>query len=256
MFTTAWRTSPRVLQEHIYHCAGAIEASMKEASMGDAVALVCTGTLCFSHFFAIPLSLMHSMRLCFQFAHIHVGSQPHLELECVSQEVCITEVCVCVCAENKTSSFTLRLTLTLRKTCQLCVFSRLWPLPAPLGCQVGRYDWGSHGRCGMLFSTQGETQHAWRRGHECSDGDMYDEVDERVLTCDGSFPVLPTPLFSIIQYGTLEREERRRVDGRGGAEPHVRTTGANRSTRTTQLPVGPCVERKQCHIRPLPHCSE
>ncbi|AYU78082.1 UAA transporter family/Triose-phosphate Transporter family, putative [Leishmania donovani] len=110
--TTACTTALSVFQEHMYRCARANEAARKAAPSSDDAPPMWTEALCFSHLFAIPLFLLQPMRLCTEFAHVDVDSQLHVALNCVTQVVCITGVYV---MNDKTSAFTLSLTLTLRK---------------------------------------------------------------------------------------------------------------------------------------------
>lgn len=68
--------------------------------------------LCTSHLYAIPLFLLHPALLFHEFASIQPRSQLHVVLNCLTQLVCIGGVYV---MNQRTSAFTLTLTLTLRK---------------------------------------------------------------------------------------------------------------------------------------------
>ncbi|PWV21348.1 hypothetical protein C3747_2g696 [Trypanosoma cruzi] len=71
----------------------------------------------FSHIISIPLFFLQPGRLFREFASISSDSYIHFALNALTQYVCITGVYI---LNDKTSAFTLILTLTLRK---LCTFS-------------------------------------------------------------------------------------------------------------------------------------
>ncbi|KAG5481441.1 hypothetical protein LSCM4_07153 [Leishmania orientalis] len=110
--TTACTAALSVFQEHMYRCARANEAAMAAAPAKEDAPPMWVEALCFSHLFAIPLFFLQPMRLYGEFAHIEAGSRLHVALNCVTQVVCIAGVYV---MNDKTSAFTLTLTLTLRK---------------------------------------------------------------------------------------------------------------------------------------------
>lgn len=110
--TTACTTALGVFQEHMYRRARVNEAAMKAVPSRDDAPPMWAEALCFSHLFAIPLFLLQPMRLCSEFARIDADNQLHVALNCVTQVMCIAGVYV---MNDKTSAFTLSLTLTLRK---------------------------------------------------------------------------------------------------------------------------------------------
>ncbi|KAG5481115.1 hypothetical protein LSCM1_06796 [Leishmania martiniquensis] len=110
--TTACTAALSVFQEHMYRCARANEAAMTAAPAKDDAPPMWTEALCSSHLFAIPLFLLQPSRLYVEFTRIEAGSRIHVALNCMTQVVCIAGVYV---MNDKTSAFTLTLTLTLRK---------------------------------------------------------------------------------------------------------------------------------------------
>lgn len=110
--TTACTTALSVYQEYMYRCARAAEAAAGRPPQDDDAAPMWAEALCSSHLFAVPLFLVQPRRLYTEFALIEPGSQLHVVLNCVTQVMCITGVYL---MNNKTSAFTLTLTLTLRK---------------------------------------------------------------------------------------------------------------------------------------------
>jgi solute carrier family 35 (UDP-xylose/UDP-N-acetylglucosamine transporter), member B4 len=79
---------------------------------GDDAAPLWAEALCMSHLYALPLFLLFPSRLFQEFASIHPANRVHLLLNCLTQLVCIAGVYV---MNQRTSAFTLTLTLTLRK---------------------------------------------------------------------------------------------------------------------------------------------
>ncbi|KAK7199112.1 UAA transporter family/Triose-phosphate Transporter family [Novymonas esmeraldas] len=115
--TTACTTALGVFQEHMYRSARAQEAASADVDDDDAPPMWAEA-LCSSHLFALPLFLLQPARLYTELTRISSGGELTFALNCVMQVVCVAGVYV---MNNKTSAFTLTLTLTLRKLASFAV---------------------------------------------------------------------------------------------------------------------------------------
>ncbi|EAN84288.1 hypothetical protein, conserved [Trypanosoma cruzi] len=119
--TTAFSTGLGIFQEYMYAAARRREEETKKRGESVQSSLspppMWAEALFFSHIISIPLFFLQSGRLFREFASISSDSYMHFALNALTQYVCITGVYI---LNDKTSAFTLILTLTLRK---LCTFS-------------------------------------------------------------------------------------------------------------------------------------
>ncbi|RNF22235.1 putative protein kinase [Trypanosoma conorhini] len=120
--TTAFSTGLGIFQEYMYAVARRREEETKAREAERNLSLpqqpppppMWAEALFFSHAISLPLFLLQPQRLFLEFASISSGNYMHFVLNALSQYVCITGVYV---LNDKTSAFTLILTLTLRKLC-------------------------------------------------------------------------------------------------------------------------------------------
>ncbi|ESL11946.1 hypothetical protein TRSC58_00295 [Trypanosoma rangeli SC58] len=116
--TTVLSTGLGIFQEYIYAVARRKEEEVKTSDMAPTLLSspppMWAEALFFSHFISIPLFLLQPQRLLKEFTSISQSNYIHFALNAFSQYVCITGVYV---LNDKTSAFTLILTLTLRKLC-------------------------------------------------------------------------------------------------------------------------------------------
>ncbi|KEG14178.1 putative protein kinase [Trypanosoma grayi] len=124
--STAFSTGLGIFQEHMYEVARHHEEAEQKkekltmSSSSSATARAATVSpppmwaeaLFFSHLLAIPLFFLQPFRLLREFASISPESYTNFFLNTVTQYVCVAGVYV---LNDKTSAFTLILTLTLRK---------------------------------------------------------------------------------------------------------------------------------------------
>ncbi|RNF07460.1 putative protein kinase [Trypanosoma rangeli] len=119
-FTTVLSTGLGIFQEYMYKMA---RRKGEDAKMSEVAPTLLPSpppppmwaeALFFSHFISLPLFLLQPQRLFREFTSISQSNYIYFALNAFSQYVCITGVYV---LNDKTSAFTLILTLTLRKLC-------------------------------------------------------------------------------------------------------------------------------------------